>query len=233
MRNASLHDELIVIPAVDARGRDAIEIHDEHHARWILWRIARDDDGPYVLRRALMDAFGSPPECLTDEQLLDEVARRLLAGCLVVVRRALFPAHERGHELVEVPPVEVPPHTIEPHPKGIDDEERTWFEVRVVDEIGFSVAGLPVVVAAPGDDDRATDGGGVARVDGARVGIGHARIDDLAAARSILRPRWNEVRDGEWIAPAPDHTFVPLRELEGVEVRSSARRRTRSCSSPG
>lgn len=86
----------------------------------------------------------------------------------------------------------------------------TWWEARVVDELGEPVEGLPVSLSVGGAVVVATDGDGRARrVTAPRPSAG-AELADLEAARRALEPRWNAIRAGQWLTPAPRRTFVAL-----------------------
>lgn len=104
-------------------------------------------------------------------------------------------------------------HTVEPQPKKptSQNDGPTWFEVRVVDEIGEPVAGAPVLLRLEDDRDLHTTGDGRARADDAQVQFGQARLEDLDALAEALRPRWDGARSDPWLEPCPDHTFHPLR----------------------
>jgi hypothetical protein len=72
--------------------------------------------------------------------------------------------------------------------------ERTWFEVRVVDECGLAVAGLDMRFSANEDAIVTTDGIGVARFETFGAPNGRVTIASVAQARAILAPRWEKVR---------------------------------------
>ena len=101
-------------------------------------------------------------------------------------------------------------------PKPESDKEPTWYEVRVVDELGEPIAGLPLVLEVSGKHPLVTDGDGRVRLDGIYPSMGHARIEDLAALRDLVRPRWDQIRPGDWLEPEPDHSFIPLRGSEPI-----------------
>ncbi len=72
--------------------------------------------------------------------------------------------------------------------------ERTWFEVRVVDECGLAVKGLDMGFSAIEDAVVTTDGIGVARFETYGDPNGNVTIASIAQAHSILAPRWEKVR---------------------------------------
>ena len=72
--------------------------------------------------------------------------------------------------------------------------ERTWFEVRVVDECGLAVKGLDMRFSANEDALVTTDGIGVARFETYGDPNGNVTIASIAQAHSILAPRWEKVR---------------------------------------
>ena len=104
-------------------------------------------------------------------------------------------------------------------PKPESDKKPTWYEVRVVDELGEPIAGVPLVLEVSGKHPLVTDGDGRVRLDGTYPSMGHARIEDIATLRELVRPRWDQIRPGDWLAPEPDHSFIPLRGSEAI-IRS-------------
>ncbi len=90
--------------------------------------------------------------------------------------------------------------------------ELTWFEARVVDEIGEPLDGLAVQLEAAGQHERTTGTDGSARVDDVLASSGSICCEDLDSLREILKQRWDEVREDEWFEPGePATSFIPLR----------------------
>lgn len=111
---------------------------------------------------------------------------------------------------VALPPNKPAPST--PKEPADDHDSPTWFEVRLVDELGEPIGGAPLVLEVGGKDHAlSTDGDGRIRLDGTHPSFGQVRMTDLEPLRDLLRPRWDQVRSDDWLEPAPDHTFVAVR----------------------
>ena len=168
----------------------------------------------WAWRTALDDPQAEP------EWMLDELAHTLGTGRVVVVRvepiwrgldeqpsvmlRDLIKTHPEG------------PTTVEPDRPS--RTQHTTFEVRLVDELGEPIAGVPVRVSAGGDRQLTTDGSGVVRVDDAEVSFGSAQITSYAVLREELGKRWSEARGREWILPDDPQTSTIVRYHEPIET---------------
>lgn len=85
----------------------------------------------------------------------------------------------------------------EPGPPESPEPETTWFELRVVDEVGQPVAGMPLSFDVAGATSAPSTGGdGTARVHGPR-GSEARVVLDRSAAFSLLEARWQSPRSGE------------------------------------
>jgi len=75
---------------------------------------------------------------------------------------------------------------------------QTSFEVRLIDEVGQAISGLPVEISA-GDrvESVTTNAAGVALLEGTDAGTGSVKVLDLAALEKILEPRWAKARTGK------------------------------------
>lgn len=97
-------------------------------------------------------------------------------------------------------------------PRGGVEEPRTWFLVNVVDEIGEPLEGLQLTMFVDGEDRRVTtDASGSGRIDDATLSNATVKIDDLAALRELVKPRWEQVREGEWLDVEDEHTYLEPR----------------------
>lgn len=103
---------------------------------------------------------------------------------------------------------DAPPKPKTPAPEPTD--EPSWMEVRVVDEIGQPVDGLPMRFEADDTTEPTTDGAGTVRVDPVRAAVGHATIVD-PELRERMRARWDEIREAPWLEEEVDHTYCPVR----------------------
>lgn len=100
----------------------------------------------------------------------------------------------------------VPPGPIPPAP--VPGSDTATFETQVVDELGVPVEGVPLTFFIHGATRPATtDRSGIARVE-ANTGPGTVSFDDAAGLVELLRPRWEQVREGEWLPEAEHHTFL-------------------------
>ncbi len=96
--------------------------------------------------------------------------------------------------------------------------EDTWFEVRVVDELGQPIDNIALSLEAGGTHGLVTDGSGVARLDGVRAQQGYLTLDDLDALRDAVRPRWDVPREGEWLTDTLDHSYFELHGRRAIEL---------------
>ena len=91
-------------------------------------------------------------------------------------------------------------------------ETTSWFELRVVDEVGAPIDGLDVAFATGSGTRRQlvrTAGGGIARLDGMTMSFLSASLANLEQLREKLAPRWKKPRQPRKFK---DAAFV-LREL--------------------
>ena len=103
---------------------------------------------------------------------------------------------------------------------GID---RTWFEVRVVDEVGDPVPDLDLTFATQGESTLTTDSNGVARHESFGNPSATAMIANVAQARSILAPRWDQAREAK--IPTGSHVSVLqfVNHMEAVSLPKERR----------
>ena len=96
-------------------------------------------------------------------------------------------------------------------PQPIVDEAATWFEVRVLDEVGDPVDGIDVAFGVGGSRRVVpTDGRGVARLEDASTGFVSASVASVTQLREKLAPRWTKPR----IAKLPTGPDVLSAELD-------------------
>lgn len=120
------------------------------------------------------------------------------------------------------PPTGTDPSTHAPLPTGPSPKLGTAsFEARVVDELGEPVEGVPLTFFIDGTSHQATtDTGGNARIEGA-PGVGTVAFDDQDGLLEILRPRWEQIRDAEWLEDAQHQTVLsPSSTLPVVALQS-------------
>lgn len=87
------------------------------------------------------------------------------------------------------------------------------FIVRVVDELGEPVDGVPLSIAVAGKSNPLTTSGGIARLDDAAAGEAQLTFTDLGALRELLRARWDQTgraNSASLVAPATDTTVLAL-----------------------
>lgn len=78
------------------------------------------------------------------------------------------------------------------------DEEPTFFEATLVDEIGQPIAGLELVLSCEGQNyDLTTNAAGFVRKDGVTASRASLRVKSTERLREILAPRWCTQRQGE------------------------------------
>jgi outer membrane protein OmpA-like peptidoglycan-associated protein len=116
------------------------------------------------------------------------------------------------------PPPYVPPQPLDPGPPT---KLRDTFvhEVRLVDELGEPIEGVLLRVAD--SLPMRTDGDGRIRYDDAPSGTALARFPDPKALREALRPRWEQIREGDWLDEDDEHTYIDAADpLPMVRVRT-------------
>lgn len=198
--------------------RDIREIRDRAEARRLI-EAAAEQHGRHFARELLAGMGPSAPD--DDDAALEILVQQLVDGTLVLVRQESSPRRldaPRSTWLSEL----VGPGGEEPQRFEPARDETTWFEVRVVDELGQPLEGVGLSLFVDGTDHRiTTDSEGVARVEGATLSNATVKIDDLAALRELVRPRWEQVREGDWLASEPEHTYLGARApLPVVRIRS-------------
>ena len=101
-------------------------------------------------------------------------------------------------------------------------EQTFTYELRLVDELGVPIDGIPISLSVSGSPRQlVTDGDGLVRVDDATTTTSLAQLTDLPALRDAMRPRWEQVRDGDWLTATDDHTYLDCTDpLPPVKVRS-------------
>ena len=115
-------------------------------------------------------------------------------------------------------PAEPEPPRARPMPRAT-----TWFEVTLVDEVRQAIGGIEVAFSCSGQSvPRTTDGAGTARLDGVTARSAEASIASVAALRDVLRPRWDQVRQGKLVGAEDGVDVVRLRgdELDPVMLDS-------------
>ncbi len=156
-------------------------------------------------------------------QVLERLRFTIRTGQLVIEPRPQPRIGADGY-LVGSSPADIVLSPPEPVPAKVDDknQEPTWFEVRVVDELGEPIADVPLELHVEGHHALTTDGDGRTRLDGVHEHYGSVHIAELNALRELLRPRWDTIREGEWLEQQADHSFAPLRGQKPIEsgVRS-------------
>ena len=94
-------------------------------------------------------------------------------------------------------------------PASEKKKKKKTFELRLVDEMGEAGDGIDVELTV--DNAKrplTTDADGVAKVDDAELSNANARIKDIAQLRDALRPRWETIRDGDWLDEKPHHSYI-------------------------
>jgi len=121
------------------------------------------------------------------------VVSKVQSGEYVLVRaRPVIVARPVGATALE--PSVIVPWDADVRP---EDELTTWFELRLVDEIGLPIDGVGIAITPNGP--LPTDGSGVLRVDSpVRAGAG-AELACLEELRARVAPRWNEARPEPWV----------------------------------
>ena len=196
----------------------------------LCWRLACGERSALRLASRIDSALGGIGSTAgllfpDDELALGARARELGERLRSAARRGMLRARRLAPPLIsrdEHPAEPLPDElylTPPEAPKQQDEPEltQTWFEVRLVDEIGEPVAGVALdIEVGGGKQPVVTDGDGRARIDGVYPSSGHARIAEVAALREQLRTRWDGVRPGPWLVDEPDTSLVALRGSDPI-----------------
>ncbi len=170
-------------------------------------------------RRRLLVSLGLPD---MRPGTLDLADRGRLEDKLVDRIQSAFAVYRvdppRNHLQIPAPPAPLPPR------KKASTRAETWFSLRVVDEVGAPIPGIEVALTLAGDRLVVpTDRGGVVRLDGIEgSSTAAASLVSVAAARSVLAPRWSSPRAPN--IPAGPSTFV--RELAAAVDALSLQKET-------
>ena len=158
------------------------------------------------------DRFRPPTSVEIDEWIKPRLRRAFEEGELIVVESPLFEQTTKPtEEGVHVQRTKVEPPSPPPPPRRRVSPPKTLcsFAIRFVDELGAAISGVDIAFTYGGTkEDVATDGNGVARVEDSPVRTATAKIADVQALRSAVKPRWDQPR-GE---------RKPLDESQGVTV---------------
>jgi outer membrane protein OmpA-like peptidoglycan-associated protein len=119
--------------------------------------------------------------------------------------------------VVEYKPVAATPVTLpeQPSSESPREEELTWFEVVVLDEVGNPLPGVALTFTSGGQQRCTTDGSGKARVEASAGSFGTFAFANESAVRDELRSRWSKPQGKAWYQPADGteerHTLVQVR----------------------
>ena len=102
---------------------------------------------------------------------------------------------------------------------------RTWFEARVIDEVGVPIPGLELAFSVNGDSTRTTDDAGVAKLEAFGNPSATVMIASAGQAQSILDPRWKQVREAK-IPGGSDVSVLQLTEVMDAIPLIEKRRHT-------
>jgi hypothetical protein len=176
----------------------------------VLFRAV--EQGDRAAREAIEEALGRRREAAAAPHPRDHRARD--ASQVDALRRDFLFAVESGVLVVResadgAPGASGGPPRPETEPPPAQEEETTWYEVRVVDEVGQPVSGLGLSFTVAGRASTVpTDGGGIARVTGPR-GTVSVVLDRVETAFTLLEPRWRTARTGT-PPSGPDVLTIPL-----------------------
>lgn len=180
----------------------------------LMERLRHDRD--VDVRGALATLYpGGRPGWLTDGALWEVLRAALGDGRLTLLRR--WRPRASAH--------------VEPRP-GADvsssgtqsQTTETWWETRLVDELGQPLEGVAVSIDVGGPLEVPSDGDGRSRRVTSPRNAGGAEVRDLETARQILASRWNDVRPGTWLGTAPRHTQIAFGPAPRTSVALSPER---------
>jgi outer membrane protein OmpA-like peptidoglycan-associated protein len=118
----------------------------------------------------------------------------------------------------EEPPPYVLPEPLDPG-GPIKLRDTFIYEVRLVDELGEPIE--DVLLRVVDSDPMRTDADGRIRYDHGSSSNALARFPDPKGLRKALRPRWEQIREGDWLTEDAEHTYIDAADpLPMVRVRS-------------
>lgn len=158
-----------------------------------------------------------------DEQEVRMATREALSSGalgLVPYRPSLRPVCELPIDDVLEPSEPAPAPAAEP----VAEEVQTWFELRLTDELGEPVAGVRLRMSIDNEPRvLTTDGSGTVHVDDATLGFASADFVDVAELRDALLPRWEQIREGDWIRESEHHSYIDCRTpLPSISLSSKS-----------
>jgi outer membrane protein OmpA-like peptidoglycan-associated protein len=174
--------------------------------------------GDPVARRTLADACararpdigGTARDLQSDDSawLRTAIVDATRFGELVVLKKplqwaAITPEQQEEEEPAEPTPV---------------SEKTTWFEVKLVDEVGEPISGVALTVAVGGKNEKATtNGAGKAKVEG-KGGVASVTFDKESDLRKKLKDLWAKPRGKKWYdvpgEEADKHTVIEVRRTQ-------------------
>jgi outer membrane protein OmpA-like peptidoglycan-associated protein len=123
----------------------------------------------------------------------------------------------RGTKAPKAAPPPPPASTNEPPPSSV---KMTWYELKVLDEVGDPVDGIDISFSIGGEKRKVTtNGAGIARVDDVTSSFGSAQLVSVAAVRKKMEPKWKEARERN--IEAGEDVFVRVLR-KGVDVDSAS-----------
>ena len=194
-----------------------------------LARLFVDDSGLWIDGLSVtMKVGGTPHELTTDKAGVVELRQQTETTAAVWVadiaqaERILVDRLERldeapaptGPDVVSYPVrepaknVSLAPQTPKLIVLGLS-VAKTWYEVKVVDDIGEPIDGVDLLLATGSTTTISTDGSGTARVDGHFAQHGVIGFANIAEVRNKLRTRWGRPRE----AQIPEHANCHILEL--------------------
>jgi hypothetical protein len=199
-------------------GHEILEMRTEAEARHFLEELgekALEAVDPNALPPGLRADFEASS---TREDQLTVLAQMLSSGQFRVVR--LQRPFRRLDPVKSVPLSSLlPPKVDEPPAK---EKDTFAYEVRIVDELGEPVAGVPVSLSVSGSPRRVeTDGDGRVKVEDATSGASVVTLPDLTALQDALLPRWEQPRGAQWLDEPDDHAYIDCSApLPSVQIRA-------------
>jgi hypothetical protein len=165
----------------------------------LRYGIETNDPSTVALARQLEHALSNPSSSfnpllepssssLFENWLSERLRQELELGRLLVERIPQVSLSERR---------EKPPEALPPRPPQRETSD-TFFEVRLVDEIGQAISGAPVELACDGEiHDLSTNAAGVALLEHVTASSAAASVSDPVPVQEALDPRWTKRRAGK------------------------------------
>lgn len=134
---------------------------------------------------------------LTEQELRAALAKALFAG-KVVVRAVQQKQNRRVRPTIDTIEAIRRPATLGPHSGEVSEVQETWFQLRLMDEVGEAIDGVELVATVDRKhQDLISDNGGKIRIENVSDRFAIISINNEEQLYEILESRWEVERQGD------------------------------------